>query len=230
MIRLGGEPFGTPGTRTKFLGLSYPDGDELSKHMVERLQGERFYQCDKFDMSMRYVKRFRAAIDCGAWVGAWSRALGERFDRVLAIEAQPENAQCVRENVPKNVTVANIAVGANSGFAHIGNDANHQRVGSKLISEGETASRMHKVAMMALDEFEVDDVDYLKVHVNGMELEALKGATKLIARSKPVITVVVKAAVEEFGATHEDVRSFMAVKLGYEKLAALKPYEVWGPK
>lgn len=228
MIRLGGVETGAPGEDTEFRGLWYPDGDELSKHMVARLQQERFYQCDKFDLSMQFVKRFRAAIDCGAWVGAWSLAMAERFGHVLAIEANPDNARCVERNTGSagGVQVANVAVGDHDGHCRVAPFNNGPAVGSRIVSDGDART----VTMVRLDNIENDEVDYVKVHVNGMELAALKGAAKLIARCKPVITVVAKNAIKEFGSTPDDVRAFMAGALGYQKLAALKPYEVWGPR
>jgi FkbM family methyltransferase len=226
MIRVGGVPYGAAGD-TVFYGLIYPDGDEISKHMDERLRVEPFYQSDKFDVAMRAVKQWRCAVDCGAWVGGWSRALSKRFDRVVAIEANPDNARCVRKNTPSHVTVVGAAVGDTSGRVtlaetpHAPNVATFIGAGTRLIP------------MWRLDDLptvqECPAIDYLKIHVNGMELKTLRGAVQTIKKHRPILTVVLKMAIEDFGDSADSAREFLRNELKYCNLGGERPYEVWGP-
>lgn len=229
MIRIGGEPLGKPGEDTEFCGLIYPDGDEISKHMAERLRAEPFYQSDKLVQALRLVKQRRVAVDCGAWVGGWSRHLGTQFRKVISIEANPDNARCVHQNTSKNVRVCNAAVGDRCGEICIAKEGDGPNVGSFVCGEGAV-----KVLMLRLDDMpEIHNagaLDYMKVHVNGMELRALLGAKDLIRRYRPVLTVVLKPAIERFGDTIEDARQFLREHLGYAPAGGERPYEIWCPR
>lgn len=232
MIRVGGEPFGGPGD-VEFCGLIYPEGDEISKHMAARLQSEPHYQHDKLAQALAITKHRRVAIDCGAWVGGWSRELAKHFSQVLAIEANPDNARCLRLNVEasRNVMVLNAGVGEKSARAFVGRESDGPNVGS-FISDQANGPRIN---VLPLDEilaaFEtIQNVDYIKVHVNGMELKALRGAVRIIARHKPVLTVVLKPAIETYGDTADAARSFLSDQIGYRAAGGERPYEIWVPK
>jgi len=229
MIRIGGVPQGKPGEDTEFCGLVYPDGDEISKHMAERLSNEPFYQSDKYQQAMRQCHRFCAAVDCGAWVGGWSRALAQVFAKVVSIEANPDSVRCVKKNIAHctNVTVVNAAVGEVQGVVKLvrGNGAN---VGTRVADAGTIAAKLGP-----LDDLRevkaLPAIDYIKVHVNGMELQALKGAVETIRKHQPVLTVVLKRAIEPYGDSAEAARSFLD-GLGYVPAGGEHPYEIWIPR
>lgn len=229
MIRVGGEPYGGPGD-TEFCGLTYPEGDEISKHMAARLQAEPFYQHDKLAQALKVVPARRAAIDCGAWVGGWSRELARHFQNVVAIEANPDNARCVMANTPSNVIVRNMAVGEGGGMICVASYENGAKVASRCVELGAGARR---VQLRKLDDIDVvrtlPAIDYIKVHVNGMELKALRGMVETLKRHRPVLTVVLKPAIEAFGDTAEDARIFLR-SLSYAAKGGEKPYEIWCPQ
>lgn len=230
MIRIGGAAYGRPGD-TAFCGLLYPDGDEISKHMAERLRSEPFYQSDKLAAALKLVSNRRCAIDCGAWVGGWSRELGKHFDEVVSIEANPDNARCVVLNVPKNVTVICAAVGDENGRTCIAAEGSGPNVGSRVVPKRVDAA---DVPLRRLDDIQqvksMSAIDYIKVHVNGMELRALRGAVNTILRCRPVLTVVLKPALTVFGDTAEEARRFLANELGYHPAGGERPYEIWVPQ
>lgn len=221
MIRVGGVVHAVPGEDTQYNGLYYPDGDSLTRHMAERLRVEPFYNGDKLAQALAKVKRFRVAVDCGAWVGAWSRALSKRFATVYAFEANPHNARCVDKNTPGNVEVFNVAVGDRTGSLRLENEGN---------GVGSTASQTtgEVVPLFRIDDYGWTEIDYIKIHVNGMELKALRGAVKTIETNRPVLTVVLKPAIEQFGDTAEAARKFLT-ELKYKPAGGERPYEIWLP-
>ena len=228
MIRLGGEPYGGRGD-TQFRGLVYPDGDELSKHMVARLESEPFYQSDKLFHALDIVKGRTAAIDCGAWVGGWSRELGKHFKRVIAVEANPNNARCAAMNVPENVEVICTAVSDENGRTFVAPENDGPNVGTRVVADQSGAV----VPMRRIDDIgqvkALTALDYIKVHVNGMELKALRGAVDTILRFRPVLTVVLKPAIKAFGDSAEEARAFLSNELGYRAAGGERPYEIWCP-
>jgi FkbM family methyltransferase len=231
MLRVGGFPmlenhYGD----VKFHGLYYPHGDEITKHMADRLSREPFYQSDKLqDALNRVPKDHRSvAVDCGAWVGGWSRELAKHFEKVIAIEANPDNARCVSKNVPPNVTVINAAVGDRTGFANLIQNPFAGNVSSAIDTEKNDKARA--VPMWRIDDMpeirSLDVLDYLKIHVNGMELKAVMGAEDTIKRHKPVITLVLKPAISDYGDSAERARIFMQ-GLDYKPIGGERPYEIW---
>ena len=212
----------------EYRGLWYPDGDLLTKNFKARLETEPFYRSDRFHDAMAHVKSWRGAVECGAHVGAWSRELAKRFERVLAIELSGATLNCLRRNLESfaNAEVMQCALGARPGFVAVG--GNKGSMDGEVVEGGDYPA----VPMRALDELvqsaRLECVDYIKVHVNGYEMQVLLGAERTIRQHRPVMTVVIKKALEKYGATPVQVFEFMD-GLGYRVLSRLKPYWVFGP-
>ena len=232
----------------QFQGLWYPDGEIITKSLAHQLRHEPFYNCDRFHDAMRLLRRFRGAVECGAHVGAWSRELARRFERVVAIELNPASARCLRANLAPfpNATVVNCALGDRSGEVRVaaakGSLDSEVRPGAadppttppaaQAPLLGQEGSEWEVVPMRALDEVldgaAIGSIDYLKVHVNGYEVPVLRGARETIARHKPLMTVVIKKALANYGARPEDVFNLMG-EMGYRVVSRLKPYWVFSP-
>lgn len=230
-------------------GLWYPEGDEVTKYMIARLQTEPFYRSDKLHNALTHVKQFRAAVDCGAWVGAWSRELATRFSKVVAIELHPGNTRCIERNCAgRNVQVINCALGESNAPASarrstyggtIESWLDPQRVAPvDAIQQDDGMFEDRPVHATPVQMSRLDDVpavralgaiDYLKVHVNGAELLVLRGATRTLAMHRPVVTVVMKKALAAFGHDAEDIFQFMR-DIDYKVGGSLKPYWTFVPK
>ena len=175
---------------------------------------------------MAQVKQWRGAVECGAHVGEWSRELAQRFERVVAIEAHPATAKCLTANLAahKNAMVVQCALGLDYGRVDV--TSRKGSIGSR-VTRGDGVNEMPLDAVPEIAALEA--LDYLKVHVNGCELQVLRGAIETIERHRPVITVVIKKALADYGATPEDIFNFMAIE-GYRVASRLKPYWVFVSK
>jgi FkbM family methyltransferase len=210
----------------QFDGLWYPDGEIITKALAHQLRGEAFYNCDRFQDAMKHVRRWRAAVECGAHVGHWSRALAPRFQRVLAIEAHPDTAACLARNLEPwpNAVAVHCALGAVTGRVAVG--------GRKGSLDREVQGMLDgPVPLRRLDDLpEVQAlaaIDYMKVHVNGMEFAVLGGAVETLKRHRPVLTVVMKKALAHYQATQQDIFDLLMDRLGYRIVSRLKPYWVF---
>lgn len=230
MIEVGGVRLGGPGD-TEFCGLVYPDGDKITKNMAARLKSEPFYQHDKLKQALGCVKNKRIAVDCGAWVGAWSREFARVFDHVIAIEANADNVRCARKNLRRcdNVSVLHWAVGNVNTEVLACPEDQGANIGSRIVVG---SGGRFTVGMRALDAIPeivgLPHLDYLKIHVNGMELQALKGGVGTIKRHKPVMTVVLKRAIEDYDSA-DAARAFLTDTLGYRIIGGKRVYEIWAP-
>lgn len=168
-------------------GVWLPDGEEHLVPILEKAvltDGFPEYQQDKLRHSLKWVKRWRVAVDAGAHVGLWTIPLAKRFEAVHAFEAMAEHQECWRRNVASAACVLHsCALGEWQGRV-----AFHAPAGLNcdaridLNGEGD-------IEMQRLDAFDLERVDYLKVDCNGYELLVLRGAQRLLERCKPCVVV-----------------------------------------
>lgn len=145
-------------------------------------------------------KNFRSKgcfIDIGANIGLMSLYVSENFPKatVHAFEAHPENYRALQDNISingaKNIIGHQIALGDRNGEVEIFDDHDDNRGGAS-IKLGDQKGKGFKVSQTTLDEMLNDvDVEMIKIDVEGMELEVLHGAKKLIDQYKPVLIVEV---------------------------------------
>ena len=147
------------------------------------------------------------AIDVGSHKGGWlywmRRSVG-RTGRVCAIEPQPELAaylaEVVARNGWRNVAIHRLGLGADEGMAilHVPGPDGHTSPAASLIAavaEAE-ASRDHvrhdiPTRVTSLDALvraqNLPQVDFLKIDVEGAELEVLQGAGHLLESQTPAV-------------------------------------------
>ena len=148
------------------------------------------------------------ALDCGANIGVhtieWASAM-TGWGSVLAIEAQERIYYALAGNIAINncfnAMALHAAVSSEAGVMKIPNPnymvpssfgslelrqrANNEFIG-QAINYTENTAEIRKVA---LDEFNLPRVDFIKLDVEGMELEALEGADKTIKSSRPILLI-----------------------------------------
>ena len=140
-------------------------------------------------------------VDVGANIGthtlAFARLVGER-GRVFAFEPQRMVAQVLAANVAlnslTNVHTHHLGVGAEAGALWLA-DIDYSRQGNfggvslAAVARPEGDPRpKYRVAVVRLDDFyDQPRLDLIKIDVEGMEADVLRGAGGLIQRHKPVI-------------------------------------------
>jgi FkbM family methyltransferase len=131
-------------------------------------------------------------IDIGAHIGSViSEVL--RHDRnvsIIAVEAIPDKAKHLRAMFPK-VVVHNCAVGDSTGDVSFFVDTRQSGYSSLSLPEsGSTPEEILeiKVTMQRMDDLvSLQNVDVIKIDVEGAELGVLRGAQMLLQRCRPVI-------------------------------------------
>ena len=168
-------------------GIWLPEHEQHLQSHIERnpeVDGAGTYQYPKLEMALRHVKQFRVAVDIGAHVGLWTRILATRFERVEAFEPMPAHRECFALNVrAENVRLHDCALGASEGEVSMTTFAGNSGH-SHVTDDGEIV-----VPMRTLDSCGLEDVDFIKIDVEGYERHVLLGAVETLRRCRPTLIV-----------------------------------------
>ena len=145
------------------------------------------------------VPRNGTSIDIGANKGLYSWLLSRLSDRVQAVEPNPKIYALLKGAVPANVAIHKIALSNKNGEADLilpihrtGRYSNqgvtHQT--RKLGAEQEFG--LVKVARKRLDGYEFTNVSFVKIDVEGYELEVNEGAREMLTRERPALLIEIE--------------------------------------
>ena len=172
------------------------------------------YQVAHRNNSLREVSNFDVAIDVGAHVGTWSVDLARYFKHVICFEPIFEHRECLEQNMsifkPDRYIIQPYALG----------DEDSKTIYLNYMSEGNSGTASidtegkYEAQLFTLDYFNYSKIDYLKVDIEGFELQFLKGATETIKRTKPVINIEIKNTCERFNVTASDIKDYLGDVLG----------------
>jgi FkbM family methyltransferase len=144
------------------------------------------------------VPRGCTALDIGANRGYYSYALAKIADQVEAFEPHPGLARFLRRKLGRSVHVHEVALSNRSGSAilHIpqvktGIDV-HYNSSIKKVYAFEKYIEV-EVRVTTLDEFGFDDVGFIKIDVEGSDMDVIEGGRQTIARNRPNMVVEITA-------------------------------------
>lgn len=197
---------------------------------VDVTAGHRLFKpASKISQIEVFCKPGDYVLDIGANVGDWTLPFAERVGpsgRVLAFEPVPYLAETVSKTAMVNkhewVEVHNVALGSEEGEApfsvEYGNSGGSRlgRLSGNFAPISVHVARLDDVLARRPD---IDRIDFIKIDVEGHELEVLRGARKTLSRFLPPLVL-------ECGAEDNNARVAMhdlLVDLGYEIVGAFVP-------
>ncbi|WP_407178834.1 FkbM family methyltransferase [Bradyrhizobium sp. STM 3562] len=143
----------------------------------------------------RIVPEGAVTVDVGANCGLYTRKLSRLSRKVHAFEPSPKMAELLRRTAASNVNVHEIALSDQVGDAElfIPQDNNQPVYGlaslePRLVGSNQAVVAT-KVPTARLDAIVHEDVAFVKVDVEGHELNVLNGAVELLENSQPVFLV-----------------------------------------
>jgi FkbM family methyltransferase len=135
------------------------------------------------------------AVDVGANWGLYTYAMSRACAEVVAFEPNPDASTMIRAACLSNVRLLDVALSSKEGTARL-----HMRVrdgvelaswgsllGGRMAGESTVATR--EVRVMRLDDLGLKGVSFIKIDVEGHELDVLEGARRTIAKSLPACLV-----------------------------------------
>lgn len=168
-----------------------------------------------FEPELRHINSFvpagRAAVDAGVWWGPWSWWLARRASEVHAFEPNKVIFDGLSRALPDNVHLHNLALSDRRTQATLWSPSGGRGTEgrSSLRPEGHNGWGEQPVDTEMLDTFDLVDVGFVKIDVEGHELPVLLGSVELIDRERPNVLVEIEDA-HHSGDDIEDVFSFFA--------------------
>jgi FkbM family methyltransferase len=170
-------------------------------------QGEVRLALDMLQLRRKHYGDGAIAIDCGANIGVhsieWAKLM-TGWGSVLSIEAQERVYYALAGNIAINncfnAIAVHGAVSSESGVLQIpvpnylvpssfGSLELRERPGNEYIGQKIDYTNLVNVRKVALDEFNLPRCDLIKIDVEGMEMEVLAGAARLIERNHPIMLI-----------------------------------------
>ena len=159
------------------------------------------YQEAQRNRALSYVNNWNLAIDIGANIGLWSRDLTNFFDKTICFEPNSNCIKYLKKNiVNEKAIIYNYALGSKNEdkelFTSINSGAssfiNRVKKGynsdcSKIYGKWPQGIKKQFVKVKKLDEFNFREIDFIKIDVQGYELEVLQGAKKTLEINSPII-------------------------------------------
>ena len=149
------------------------------------LYGE--YSQREINFLLNLIRPESIVYDIGGNIGYHATAFSSKAKKVYSFEPNLKNFELLKKNSNSfnNLEILNLAVGNDNGEIFV-EDIDLSIPGNYGLvqisnSDGET------VRIISLDEYKLEDPDFIKIDVEGFEGEVIKGALNLITRKKPII-------------------------------------------
>lgn len=147
-----------------------------------------------YSLSPVEIRNNDVVLDCGANVGVFSReALRQGAATVVAIEPAPENIECLRRNFVDDIASGRLVVYPKGVWdkedkltLHVDSSNSAadsfviQRPGAKDVLELPLTT-----IDQIVDELKLDEVNFVKMDIEGAEVRALRGGKRTLARYHP---------------------------------------------
>jgi FkbM family methyltransferase len=202
-----------------YLPLFYVD------HIQKLIFRDRdFYEKETLQYLKQQYGSFKTVLDIGSNIGNHMLYYCSQLDarNVTCFEPNTFNHAVLCKNVELNnlqdvVTVHNVALGETSGTG-VQKDFTNMNTGMNRIEmSADTDSAGATVMIKSLDDFGYSNIDFVKIDVEGFEIEVLKGAARTLKNSKAVVML------EVFNNNQQAVDELME-SYGYKKSYTIEEY------
>ena len=170
-----------------------------------------------------HIGSFRTAIDIGSKFGEYTINMIDQFKKIECFE--PREKKCkntfwrhIGDKNKKKVNLYHCALGDTNSTVKMNNDKVYESDWWAENGKNANPDYVITVEQKTLDSFAFEDVDFIKIDVEGHELQVLQGAVKTLTTYKPVIVLEQNDLVEEWGKGKKfDAMNFLKT-IGYKQV------------
>ncbi len=177
-----------------------PDND---KQYLGYFKQFNHYQEAQRNRALSHVSLWRKSIDIGANIGLWAKDLSNFFDKTICFEPNKNCIDCLKKNINLDKSeVFNVALGDKKSELNLitptysggSSFINKTKIG--INDDGSTIYGLfnsevpkQRVLVKKLDEYNLTEIDFIKIDVQGFEFEVLKGAKETLVQNNPIICI-----------------------------------------
>ncbi len=192
------------------------------KHLLACVDRNTQYDRQTIQVMKRVLRRDSACIDIGAHKGS---ILSEMLKLAPdgshhAFEPLPYLAANLRQTFPK-VTIHEKALSDYTGvaeFIYVENAPGYSGLKARIYDRPDPLLRRISVAVARLDDLIPDsqNIDFIKLDIEGGEFHALRGAIKTIRRCQPIIVLEAgHKSTGQYGIGPDQFYDFITLSIGY---------------
>ena len=177
----------------------------LKKRLVRAIKNNYEKELTIID---RFSDKSKNAVDIGVYRGVYSLKLSQNFNQIHAFEPNPLLFPYLNNNLKKiikNINLYNLALSDKSGETELklpvrsesifkDNIEELYQLGAASIhpeNEFENFKKVH-VKVDKLDNILIKNIGFIKIDVEGHELEVIEGAKETIAKDKPILLIEIE--------------------------------------
>lgn len=189
------------------------------QYVDSRVFAEGVYERRFLEFLLERLGQGGAMLDVGANIGNHALFLSDKFDQVHCFEPSPASLSLLRANLAlndmTNIHIHPVGLGSRSGTFFFREVKDNLGLSKFVPTPDDTTSELRVVTGdQVVREKRIKDVRYVKIDVEGYELEVIRGLQKTISQFSPIVSF------EYHGSTSND---FAKIK------AALKEYDLYEP-
>jgi len=181
-----------------------------------------YYKNTNYKLLYRYVWRqqLRTAIDIGAWKGPWTTWWSSKVKTIEAFEPNPDIFPNLKQNTNKlkNCTIHNTALGDTTGKVSMQYETH---TGTCHVKDYNGS-----INLRTLDSYNFQDVDIIKIDVEGFEVPVLNGAKQTILSQHPWIQIEANKCGKRYGRSKVDIFNLL-LSWGMKRVIKKWPDQVW---
>ncbi len=184
-----------------------------------REKGSPFLQDRSLKRFLTHCKNkkfmFNSVLDIGAWCGTFSIDMRRYAKKIYCYEPNAINFECLVRNCKKfkNVKCFNYAIGDEIKDVKLTNDSSTQNT-RVLLEEGD-------ISMHTVDSLKLNDVDMIKIDVEGLEMKVLEGAIETLAKVK-FLMIELNNNSKKYGSSNRKIQKRL-FKMGFRGFVKIWP-------
>lgn len=177
---IGMETLATRTIRTRY--GTFTIDPRRDKKMAKALESEEYPNEELLTIARLFVNERSVVVDIGAHIGTFAVPIARVAGDTIAFEPSHEASTLLLKNATENnarIRVVNKALGSTVGSGTLVIRKASNAGANTLVPGGD-------IPVTTLDD-EVRDADFIKMDVEGMEVEVLRGGIRLIERARPIV-------------------------------------------
>ncbi len=186
-------------------GVFFVDAKK-DKKMAVALGGGVYPNEGLLALACAFVNQASVVIDIGAHIGTFSIPIARMVGTVISFEPSAEAFLLLSRNAAENSVAPELvckALGSRKGTCTLLTRNESNAGANTLVAGGD-------IVVTTLDD-EVGRADFIKIDVEGMELDVLRGGMRLIERARPTVLFEVNLSqLRAHGASLRRLESFFA--------------------